>query len=115
MVAEKMNSGSGRRRRKKGQGKDGINGEKEKVDGRAGPRSENVVLTKTIEHIQSLLSDRSALLARLHHARSMLPQGHPALTPQQVDPLWEREWNGGEGKIFVDGEEEGASSEGDDE
>ena len=44
-LAEKAN-GSGRRRRKKG-GKDGTNGEKDKVDGRAGPRSENLVLTKS--------------------------------------------------------------------
>jgi hypothetical protein len=42
----------------------------------------------------------------------MLPAGHPALTPLQVDPLWERVWKGGEGKIIADGEEEGASSEG---
>lgn len=55
MVAEKMNSGSGRRRRKKGQGKDGINGEKEKVDGRAGPRSENVVLTKSTSSNRSVI------------------------------------------------------------
>jgi hypothetical protein len=51
-MAEKLNGGSGRRRRKKGQGKD-VNGEKEKVDGRAGPRSENVVLSKshTLAHL----------------------------------------------------------------
>jgi hypothetical protein len=47
LIAEQMNGGSGRRRRKKGQGKDGLTGEKDKVDGRAGPRSENVVLTKS--------------------------------------------------------------------
>lgn len=43
MMAEKMDGGPGRRRRRKGQGKD----DREKVDGRAGPRSENVVLTKS--------------------------------------------------------------------
>jgi hypothetical protein len=64
MVAEKMNSGSGRRRRKKGQGKDGINGEKEKVDGRAGPRSENVVLTK------STFSNRSVIHIYILSVRS---------------------------------------------
>jgi len=47
-TAEKINGGSGRRKRKKGQGKDGSNGEKDKADGRAGPRSENVVLTKSM-------------------------------------------------------------------
>jgi len=71
------------------------------------------VLTKTIEHIQDLLSDRSALLARLQHARLMLPTGHHASTPLQIDPPWERQWNGGKGKATGDGEEEGASSEGD--
>ena len=58
-----------------------------------------------------MLSDRSTLLARLHHARSMLPTGHPALTLLQIDPPWERVWKGGEGKVLVDGEEEGVSSE----
>lgn len=67
-----------------------------------------------IEHIQNLLSDRSTLLARLHHARSMLPPGHPALTTLQIDPLWERVWKGGDGNVIADGDEEGASSEGDD-
>lgn len=70
-------------------------------------------LFAAIEHIQDLLSDQSALLARLQHARSMLPTGHPALTPVQLDPPWERVWNGGEGKVIADGEEDGASSEGD--
>jgi hypothetical protein len=43
----------------------------------------------------------------------MLPTRHPALAPVQIDPPWEREWKGGEGKVIVDGEDEGASSEGD--
>lgn len=60
-----------------------------------------------------MLADRSSLLARLHQARSMLPPGHPAMKPFQEDPPWEREWKGGEGKIIFDGDEEGASSEGD--
>ncbi|KAF9037671.1 hypothetical protein BJ165DRAFT_1408342 [Panaeolus papilionaceus] len=107
--------GPGPGARKKTRGKKGKDGdEKEKVDGRAGPRSENVVLSKTIDHIQSLLADRSELLARLHHARSSLPPGHPALTPLAADPPWEREWKGGEGKLGDEeneGEEEGSDED----
>jgi len=44
MMAEKNStSATGRRRRKKG----GTGEEKDRIDGRAGPRSENVVLTKS--------------------------------------------------------------------
>ncbi|KAI0267733.1 hypothetical protein BC834DRAFT_869688 [Gloeopeniophorella convolvens] len=69
-----------------------------RIDGRAGPRSENIVLAKTVEHIQDLLAQRQQLVDRLQRARAMLPPGHPAqglaLPPEEV-PLWEREWNGG--------------------
>ncbi|CAA7269576.1 unnamed protein product [Cyclocybe aegerita] len=101
-------------RAKKGKGQEGQENEKDglKIDGRAGPRSENVVLSKTIDHIQSLLADRSALLARLHQARSSLPPGHPALTPLVPDPPWEREWKGGEGRLGDEGEAEGEEQEG---
>ncbi|KAH9481232.1 hypothetical protein JR316_0005753 [Psilocybe cubensis] len=88
-----------RKKSRKKNAKDGEDKDKDRLDGRAGPRSENVVLSKTIDHIQALLSDRSALLARLHRARSSLPPGHPALTPILSDPPWEREWKGGEGKL----------------
>ncbi|KAF9478312.1 hypothetical protein BDN70DRAFT_860292 [Pholiota conissans] len=94
--------------RKKRSGKKGALDEKDKdrMDGRAGPRSENVVLSKTIDHIQSLIADRSALLVRLHRARSSLPPGHPALTPLVPDPPWEREWKGGNGRLGDESEEE---------
>ncbi|TFK84259.1 hypothetical protein K466DRAFT_496917 [Polyporus arcularius HHB13444] len=75
--------------------------EGEKADGRAGPRSENVVLQKTIDYIEGLLAERVALRQRLELARGMLPPTHPALPvdPRHMDssgvPLWEREWNGG--------------------
>lgn len=108
---EKMsNGGSGTRKKartKKG-AKDGDERDKDRLDGRAGPRSENVVLSKTIDHIQQLISDRSSLLARLHRARSSLPPGHPVLTPLIPDPPWEREWKGGEGRL---GDEEPAGSD----
>ncbi|PIL35735.1 transcription factor [Ganoderma sinense ZZ0214-1] len=76
-------------------------GEVEKADGRAGPRSENVVLQKTIDYITGLIAERSALQQRLELARGMLPLGHSALPVElgHLDasgvPLWEREWNGG--------------------
>ncbi|KAG6919183.1 hypothetical protein DXG01_008481 [Tephrocybe rancida] len=102
-------------------GKDG----EEKIDGRAGPRSENVVLSKTIDYINELIDDRSALLARLHGARSSLPPGHPALVPsnqysgsgnerregedEDTGPLWEREWKGGHGTLGNCGDDEDSS------
>lgn len=79
----------------------------EKVDGRAGPRSENIVLGKTIEYINELLKDREALLTRLDHAKSSLGPDHPSCgSNESVIPLWEREWNGGSGKDADDDEEE---------
>ena len=40
---------------------------------------------------------------RLHRARDALPFGHPVLIPLTEQPLWEREWTGGEGKFDVKG------------
>jgi hypothetical protein len=100
----------GKKRRSRGRvGEDG-----EKVDGRAGPRSENIVLAKSqplcsralscahpsaaVEYIQQLLAQRQHFIERLQRARAMLPPGHPALglarPPGEVS-LWEREWSGG--------------------
>ncbi|KAF5359244.1 hypothetical protein D9756_003526 [Leucocoprinus leucothites] len=96
---------SGKPSRSKRKKKDtaGGDGEKEKIDGRAGPRSENVVLSKTIEYINELLSDRTSLLARLERARSSLPKDHPTLASLSIgERLWEREWKGGSGRL--DGE-----------
>ncbi|KAJ3873867.1 hypothetical protein F5051DRAFT_336906 [Lentinula edodes] len=70
----------------------------EKIDGRAGPRSENIVLGKTIEYIKELLHDRQDLLARLERARSSIAPDHPSGKPLDPLPLWEREWKGGSGK-----------------
>ncbi|TFY61045.1 hypothetical protein EVG20_g7206 [Dentipellis fragilis] len=53
----------------------------EKIDGRAGPRSENIVLQKTIDFIQELRAEREGLLARLQRGRGALARGHPALMP----------------------------------
>ena len=48
--------------------------------------------------MQELLSEREALMKRLHAARSALPVDHPLLHPQPDAPLplWERKWTGGE-------------------
>ncbi|KAJ3714073.1 hypothetical protein C8R42DRAFT_646482 [Lentinula raphanica] len=70
----------------------------EKIDGRAGPRSENIVLGKTIDYIKELLHDRQDLLARLERARASLAPDHPSGKPSDPHPLWEREWKGGSGK-----------------
>ncbi|KAJ3852230.1 hypothetical protein EV368DRAFT_65100 [Lentinula lateritia] len=70
----------------------------EKIDGRAGPRSENIVLGKTIEYIKELLHDRQDLLARLERARSSIAPDYPSGKPLDPLPLWEREWKGGSGK-----------------
>ncbi|KAI0360011.1 hypothetical protein OH77DRAFT_1394809, partial [Trametes cingulata] len=118
-------AGSGSKGRGRGVGSTGPGGEKakkkrkgesDKSDGRAGPRSENVVLQKTIDYITALLADRAALAQRLEIARGILPLGHPAaqVDPRHLDaqgvPLWEREWNGG---MDLDaGAEEGSEEEG---
>ncbi|KAF7336772.1 BHLH domain-containing protein [Mycena venus] len=95
---------SAKGKRGRGRGRQDDNGEK--VDGRAGPRSENVVLSKTIDYMNELLADRDALQTRLDRARSVLPPGHPARTPLQSEPLWEREWKGGVGHADEEGEDD---------
>lgn len=77
----------------------------EKLDGRAGPRSENVVLSKSIDYINELLDERGVLLERLRYARRMLPPNHSAPLNPEEGPLWEREWQGGCGEFEGDGEE----------
>jgi hypothetical protein len=94
--SEARTNGRNSTQKKAGKKKD-VDGS-DRIDGRAGPRSENVVLSKTIEYINDLLSERQALLNRLQRARRALPPGHPALVPPAEQPLWERHWKGGEGK-----------------
>ncbi|KAH8099975.1 hypothetical protein BXZ70DRAFT_197169 [Cristinia sonorae] len=120
---EKANSksrGGGGGSRKKGKGKakaEDCPGGPGGLDGRAGPRSENVVLQQTIDHLQGLLSERQTLLQRLAFAQSTLSArdpNHPALriSPEHLVgfatgsngdgggggvALWEREWTGGTG------------------
>ena len=138
--AEVKTNGAGKKRRsKKGavvNGKDLDDRDRDKIDGRAGPRSENIVLSKSmkfffqifrklkynpliaIEYIQHLLTERSSLLTRLQRAKACLPVGHPALTTLNPDPPWEREWKGGEGNLNLgdgDGDEEGLGGSGDED
>jgi len=87
---------TGSRGKKKAKGKL-LSDDGEKIDGRAGPRSENVVLQKTIDYIEELLTDRTELLARLNAARNSLARGHPLLNIPGRESLWEQEWTGGEG------------------
>ncbi|KAF9647152.1 hypothetical protein BDM02DRAFT_3098606, partial [Thelephora ganbajun] len=101
--------GAARKKKSKNTNDDG-----EKVDGRAGPRSENIVLQKTVDYIQELNATRDDLLRRLAQARSALPPDHPLLTPQgtpnpatdQTVPLWEREWD-----YSPDADDEGSEDE----
>jgi len=96
---------TGLKGKKKGRGKL-LSDDGDKVDGRAGPRSENVVLQKTIEHIEDLLADRKDLLARLNLARNSLVRGHPLLTTSGRELLWEREWTGGGGAAGDDDDDD---------
>ncbi|KAI6155195.1 hypothetical protein BKA82DRAFT_991924 [Pisolithus tinctorius] len=101
-----MAHGKSRGRRRNKSTEDG-----ERIDGRAGPKSENVVLSKTIDYVHELLSEKESLLQRLHVARSVLPPNHPLLQrhPDAPPPLWERRWTGGqsnEGEDDDDDEEE---------
>jgi len=93
--------------RRRGKGK-ATNDDAERVDGRAGPRSENVVLSKTIDYLQELLSEREVLMQRLQVARGVLPVDHPLLHPwpDAPLPLWERKWTGGEGKDHDDDDDD---------
>ncbi|KAJ6513043.1 hypothetical protein C8R45DRAFT_857347 [Mycena sanguinolenta] len=102
---EALTSGRHDPKGKRGRGRGRQDDSTEKIDGRAGPRSENVVLSKTIDYMNDVLAERDALRARLERARSVLPPGHPARTPLHSDPLWEREWKGG-ANTEEDGEEE---------
>lgn len=121
---EERTFANGKSRRRRGKGRSACD-DGEKTDGRAGPRSENVVLSKSafyihilyaaslcavpaIDHVHDLLSEREALLHRLHAAQNVLPPDHPLLQrhPDAPLPLWERKWTGGQCKEGDDDEDE---------
>ncbi|GAA5953336.1 hypothetical protein JCM21900_001820 [Sporobolomyces salmonicolor] len=63
----------------------------EKIDGRAGPKSEAVVLSKTVDRVRQLLSTRSSLLARLSSAyASAADRGIPV--PPAEAHEWDEHW-----------------------
>ncbi|PSR78996.1 hypothetical protein PHLCEN_2v7183 [Hermanssonia centrifuga] len=101
-IARAAEDDKGRKRRRRGKAASQPE-EGDKFDGRAGPKSENVVLQKTIDHLHALLTEQETLKSRLIRARTALVPGHPALSisSKHLDergmPLWEREWNGGTG------------------
>jgi len=112
MLADAMEEEEGAASGKKGgrrrcKGKAG-NEDGEKIDGRAGPKSEHVVLSKTIDYITELLSEHNVLTQRLMLARGTLPLDHPLLQrhPDAPPPLWERKWTGGDGKGGDDDEDD---------
>ena len=121
----------GKKRRTRGR----VSEDGEKIDGRAGPRSENIVLAKSkpflsflsyirfmrshsvtaVEYIHELLAQRQHFTERLQRARAVLPPGHPALglaRPPGDVPLWEREWTGGLG---AKDDDDGGDASGDDD
>ncbi|KAG8748245.1 hypothetical protein FRC10_007634 [Ceratobasidium sp. 414] len=111
--AEQTGDGDGRRRRRSRGRVSTTDGER--IDGRAGPRSESVVLVKTIDHLKDLLASRQELVARVQELRAGGLGG---------DSPWERNWDGGTGLAPEgDGDEEddgeddgdGESDEGDDQ
>lgn len=113
-----MGDGEGRRRRRSRGRASTADGER--MDGRAGPRSESVVLVKSeypsslpftsneplppaIDHLKDLLATRQDLLSRVQELRAA---GHGGDSP------WERAWDGGtglapEGDDEDDGEDDG--------
>lgn len=93
--AEQTTDGDGRRRRRS-RGRSSAT-EGERVDGRAGPRSESVVLVKTIDHLKDLLASRQELLSRVQELRAGGLGG---------DSPWERNWDGGTGLAPEGGDEE---------
>lgn len=92
--------GEGRRRRRSRGRVSAAEGER--IDGRAGPRSESVVLVKTIDHLKELLATRQELVSRVQDLRAGDLGG---------DSPWERVWDGGTGLapegIEDEGEEDG--------
>lgn len=98
--AEHAADGEGRRRRRSRGRVSAADGER--LDGRAGPRSESVVLVKTIDHLKELLATRQELVSRVQELRAGDPGG---------DSPWERVWDGGTGLapegVDDDGDEDG--------
>ncbi|GAA5889402.1 hypothetical protein JCM8208_007865 [Rhodotorula glutinis] len=67
----------------------------EKIDGRAGPKSEAVVLGKTVERVRYLLSQRSTLLSRLSDAYALSAQHGLDVAPAagSFGSEWDEKWD----------------------
>ncbi|QRV75015.1 helix loop helix DNA-binding domain protein [Ceratobasidium sp. AG-Ba] len=103
--AEQAADGDSRRRRRSRGRASTTDGER--LDGRAGPRSESVVLVKTIDHLKDLLASRQELLTRVQEMRA---------TGLGGDSPWERAWDGGTGLAPEDdGDEEDDGDDGEGE
>lgn len=103
-------AGAGAGGKKKGAAGPGVGGVDvggEKVDGRAGPRSEAVVLGKSVEHIRELLRTREELLLRLSGAYAEARERGVKVPPGQR--AWDEKWI--EVGVKEEGEAEGDWSE----
>jgi len=80
-------------------------------DGRTGPKSESIVLTETIDHMEYLASRKAELLVRLSKAQNMLPPGQNGINAE-ARATWEKEWDGGTG--VEDGDDDDDDSEDED-
>jgi len=65
----------------------------EKIDGRAGPKSEAVVLAKTVEYMRQLLDDREASLARLAEVQQELADSGFTVEDQVQPDAPQSPWN----------------------
>ncbi|GJN92693.1 hypothetical protein Rhopal_005728-T1 [Rhodotorula paludigena] len=105
-IAQAASAGGPVPRRKGGRGRDGesttgalmggIHVGGEKIDGRAGPKSEAVVLSKTVEHLRLLLSTRADLLDRLGSAHALASSHGVSLAPPADQPYgseWTEKWD----------------------
>ncbi|SGY19185.1 BQ5605_C014g07583 [Microbotryum silenes-dioicae] len=65
----------------------------EKIDGRAGPKSEAVVLGKTVDHLRDVLRERKELLERMANLYAVAGEGGVAIEagPRVWDELWVEE------------------------
>ncbi|KAM0747761.1 hypothetical protein T439DRAFT_349694 [Meredithblackwellia eburnea MCA 4105] len=63
----------------------------EKIDGRAGPKSEAVVLSKTVEHVRALLASREQLLGRLSMAYAVAAER--GVKVEGGRRVWDEHWD----------------------
>ncbi|BGP33648.1 hypothetical protein JCM10296v2_005452 [Rhodotorula toruloides] len=70
----------------------------EKIDGRAGPKSEAVVLSKTVEHLRTLLTNRATFLSQLSSLHAAAASQGIAISAPTADGYgrdWEQKWDEG--------------------